>query len=388
LGDRIAYAKMDTLKDSYSLVTVDTTGSFISETPTLFPAFFIYWSPDDTRIAFLTNYKSFALQLGLQYIDLALEPTKALSLGKSVICKRKPPYLTPIILDTGRPYFITWSPRGNPSLFVHRNNSKLEIIDLQSANDGQVSFEKKLLNFTKMKEVGKFSAPFWVARETTEEMIGSGVTELLYAMEDGSKKRKHGELVLAEVALVQATIKHPLSAEEMNKMNLTELRSFFEEYNINPPPSSTTLKPHEEHTTWDHNNNDNNSTRTSEERQEYIKHLEQVFRDRVLLKEEVLLRKDVEAEYFSFLCSSDGTKVAYSGYIHHLELLETEKLYQDPTNYKPKLIATRVLGYFWSPNNRYVLYLVLVPDARRDLKWCIYDSLLSESYDLHTFMAT
>ncbi len=96
--------------------------------PTPFAAFYLYWAPDGTKLAFLGNDLSI-LRQALGMIDIVDNSVER--------------------IDIGQPYFFAWSPDSD-RLLVHAANSELYFLGLDGAKEPAGSTP------------GGFSAPSWV----------------------------------------------------------------------------------------------------------------------------------------------------------------------------------------------------------------------------------
>lgn len=95
--------------------------------PTPFVAFYLYWSPDGTTLAFLGNDVAAGRQ-GLAMIDVAAGTARR--------------------VDSGQPYYFAWSP-GSDRLLVHARNDSLYYLD---PDGSQTAIDQT---------PGVFSAPHW-----------------------------------------------------------------------------------------------------------------------------------------------------------------------------------------------------------------------------------
>jgi len=88
-----------------------------------------------------------------------------------------------------------------------------------------------------------------------------------------------------------------------------------------------------------------------------------------------------ETDYITFVVSPDGHKIALTPSGGHFAIV-LDKRKSPNTHYKLK----DVLGFFWSPNSRYLLFLVLNRlGGFGQVKWGIYDSQLNCHYEMHSF---
>jgi len=97
----------------------------------------------------------------------------------------------------------------------------------------------------------------------------------------------------------------------------------------------------------------------------------------------------LKTDFITFLVSPNGNRIAISPAVGNLAIIiDRQKLQKEGKNYQPKVIPD-ILGFFWSPNSRYLLFLTL---NRRgtfgQVQWGIFDSLIDEHYILHSFRIT
>jgi dipeptidyl aminopeptidase/acylaminoacyl peptidase len=122
---RVALHAQSAPNGSVHIAPVTGGETVVITTP--FPPFYLYWSPDGSRLAFLGNDASIADQ-GFGLIDTATNTVER--------------------VDVGRPYYFAWSPTSD-RLLVHAENRRLYYLAL----DGS----KEVLDVTP----GRFSAPGW-----------------------------------------------------------------------------------------------------------------------------------------------------------------------------------------------------------------------------------
>ena len=123
---RVGLSAQQAAPGSVHIVSPASGDAAVIATP--FPPFYLYWSPDGTRLAFLGNDLTHSGQ-GFGFIDTATN-----------VAKRA---------DLGQPYYFAWAPESD-RLLVHAANSELYYLAL----DGT----KQPLPL----QPGSFSAPSWV----------------------------------------------------------------------------------------------------------------------------------------------------------------------------------------------------------------------------------
>lgn len=108
-----------------SLLTFDNNGHILSNSKTPYPAFYISFAPDNTRMMNLSNYQIFGwgYDIGLQYIDIGTNPLNTL-MGFIY------PFSLLIHKDHGRPYYYSWHPNGEPQLIAHVGDSRLDLLTI------------------------------------------------------------------------------------------------------------------------------------------------------------------------------------------------------------------------------------------------------------------
>lgn len=137
---RVALEAQQELAGAVHFVAASGGDPTVVATP--FPPFYLYWSPDGSRLAFLGNDPSL-LRIGLGMIDTVDGSVEQ--------------------VDSGQPYYLAWSPASD-RLLVHAAGRELYFLGL----DGS----KELAGPTP----GRFSAPNW-----------AGDTQLFPVAEDGKQ---------------------------------------------------------------------------------------------------------------------------------------------------------------------------------------------------------
>jgi len=117
-----------------ALITSRADGSERSEVETRFAPFYLFWSPDDSKLAYLSNWVGDAGQtIALQMVDIASPNAEAALVG------------------TGQPFYFSWAPTGE-QMITHVANQSVALLTLA---DGEV----KVLT----EVAANFAAPQWSA---------------------------------------------------------------------------------------------------------------------------------------------------------------------------------------------------------------------------------
>ncbi len=150
-GEQVAFAVVDnsTGTAQSALIVSRFNGTAQRRYATPFAPFYIYWSPDETRLAYLSNWSGLSEQtIALRLLDLAGESAEIVTLAE------------------GRPLYFAWSPDGT-RLLAHIGNERLEF--------RAITGESQALTLTS----AGFPAPQW----------SPDGERLLYALGDGSGRR-------------------------------------------------------------------------------------------------------------------------------------------------------------------------------------------------------
>ena len=151
------------------IVTIETGEVAIVDTP--FPPFYLYWSPDATKIAMLGNDVEFGRQ-GLLLLDVSAGSASR--------------------LDSGQPYFFAWSPDSD-RLLVHAENRVLYYLDVDGSRTDLSD------------EPGPFSAPHWAGDAQLYPVANGDQQALSLFDNDGD--------VLRRVATIPAAVALGLSGD-------------------------------------------------------------------------------------------------------------------------------------------------------------------------------
>jgi len=135
-GERIGWTRVDETTAGYrsALITSRADGSARSEIETIFAPFYLYWSPDDSKLAYLSNWINAGNQtIALQLLDVANNSTE------------------PALLGTGQPFYFSWSPDG-AQMITHVAGEQIALLTVV---DGAV---QPISNLS-----ANFAAPQWSA---------------------------------------------------------------------------------------------------------------------------------------------------------------------------------------------------------------------------------
>ena len=133
-GEKIGWSRVDQNATGLTsaLLTSHSDGSERTETATPFAPFYLYWSPDDSTLAYLSNWLGDQGQtIALQTVDLTNDSSK------------------PTLVDTGQPLYFSWAP-DSKQMVTHVANARAALVSLAS---GEV---------TVLSEASaNFAAPQW-----------------------------------------------------------------------------------------------------------------------------------------------------------------------------------------------------------------------------------
>ncbi len=159
-GKRIAWtaiARVDSVRGS--LITANANGTARTENATTFPPFYLYWSPDDSKVAYLSNWLAPSGQ------------TIALHVANILATDSTDPNAAPLVetdpVGVGQPFYFSWAPSAD-RMIAHVANREVILLDLAAE-------EPSIL----VEESANFAAPQWV---TSTDNDG----ELLYVIKDAT----------------------------------------------------------------------------------------------------------------------------------------------------------------------------------------------------------
>ncbi|MEZ4730814.1 MAG: hypothetical protein R3E79_27130 [Caldilineaceae bacterium] len=140
-GERIGWTVLEQTAAGLqsTLITSRADGSERTQAETLFPPFYLYWSPDDSKLAYLSNWLGEQGQtIALQLVNIAGGGDEAITIG------------------TGQPLYFSWAPTSE-KLITHAANQRVALVTL-GRDDVQVLTEAS----------ANFAAPQW---STTGEQL-------------------------------------------------------------------------------------------------------------------------------------------------------------------------------------------------------------------------
>lgn len=160
-AERVAWVEVGTQagQPESALLTSRVDGSEPTRAPTLFPPFYLMWSPDSTRVAYLSNWE--AQDLALRLVDVGAGGDDTVMLG------------------TGQPYYFSWAP-DNQRLLVHVGNERLALLSLDGS---QTAIDA---------DPAVFPAPQWSqdGSQLVYAIREAGEQQLLLAGLDGEPQRR------------------------------------------------------------------------------------------------------------------------------------------------------------------------------------------------------
>lgn len=128
-GERLGWVRFEatTAGGRSALITSRADGSDRSEAETSFAPFYLYWSPDDSKLAYLSNWISEGSQtIALQLLDVANGNADTALVG------------------TGQPFYFSWAP-GGKQMVTHIANEQVALLAvadgaLQPLSDAATNF--------------------------------------------------------------------------------------------------------------------------------------------------------------------------------------------------------------------------------------------------------
>lgn len=115
-GEKIGWSRVDQNAAGLTsaLLTSHSDGSERTETATPFAPFYLYWSPDDSKLAYLSNWLGDQGQtIALQTVDLTNESSE------------------PTLVDTGQPLYFSWAP-DSKQMVTHVANERAALVNVAS----------------------------------------------------------------------------------------------------------------------------------------------------------------------------------------------------------------------------------------------------------------
>lgn len=141
LGERIGWTRLEQTADGLqsTLITSRADGSERTQVETRFAPFYLSWSPDDSKLAYLSNWLGDQGQtIALRLVDITNGGDEAVTLG------------------LGQPLYFSWAPTSD-QMITHAANQRVALVTLANA-------EVKVLTDVS----ANFAAPQW---STTGEQL-------------------------------------------------------------------------------------------------------------------------------------------------------------------------------------------------------------------------
>lgn len=117
-GERIGWTRVEQTADGLqsALITSRADGSERTEVETPYAPFYLYWSPGENKLAYLSNWLSEQGQtIALRLVDLDRGGDKAVTLG------------------TGQPLYFSWSPTGK-QMITHVANQRVALLTVANGD--------------------------------------------------------------------------------------------------------------------------------------------------------------------------------------------------------------------------------------------------------------
>lgn len=160
-GERIAWTAIQRTSVDFesALITARANGMEQTSAATPYPPFYLYWSPDDSKVAYLSNW------VGNNGSSIALRAVDVASGGKAVTT-----------IDIGQPYYFSWAPDSS-RMVAHVGNRQVRLLDLTdpTAERGDVTI---LVDGS-----ANFAAPQWYS-STIVDLSENVDDQLLYVIDD------------------------------------------------------------------------------------------------------------------------------------------------------------------------------------------------------------
>ncbi len=172
-GERIAWTAITRRGGSSAgmLMTALANGTMQTQTPTLFPPFYLFWSPDDSKVAYLSNW------LGTNGPTIALHVANIQGAAANNPRSGNTVEVDPI--GVGRPFYFSWAPTGD-QMIAHVGNREVLLLNVADQ-------EATVL----VEESANFAAPQWFTianavaeRQTASSMPVPEESGLLYVIRD------------------------------------------------------------------------------------------------------------------------------------------------------------------------------------------------------------
>ena len=121
-GKRIAWtaiARVDGVRGA--LITASANGMARTENATVFPPFYLYWSPDDSKVAYLSNWLAPSGQTIALHVANILAPD-SVDTNTAPLVETDP-------IGVGQPFYFSWAPSAD-QLIAHVGNREVILLDL------------------------------------------------------------------------------------------------------------------------------------------------------------------------------------------------------------------------------------------------------------------
>ncbi len=118
-GERIGWVGLEQSADGLqsTLTTSRADGTERTQVETLFAPFYLYWSPDDSKLAYLSNWLDGQEQtIALRVANVAGDSDEMVTIG------------------TGQPLYFSWSPTGE-QLITHAANRRVALVTVATGDE-------------------------------------------------------------------------------------------------------------------------------------------------------------------------------------------------------------------------------------------------------------
>jgi len=202
-GERIAWSAISRRGGNADgkLVTALANGAAQTTTATLFPPFYLFWSPDDSKVAYLSNW------LGPNGPTIALHVDNILqTLTTERDATERDAKVVPAIepVGVGRPFYFSWSPTSE-QMVAHVGNREVLLLDPVTSDTTVI-----------VEDTANFAAPQWftIAETAGAAVEGkrfvSGDSGLLYVIRDENT----AQLILSDDQGKNEQILTPLARQD------------------------------------------------------------------------------------------------------------------------------------------------------------------------------
>lgn len=210
-GERIAWTSITRASGAPQgqLITTLANGTERTKTATLFPPFYLFWSPDDRRVAYLSNW-----------LDNQ-RPTIALHVANVPPVEGAVEENAVELIGVGQPFYFSWAPTGD-KLIAHVGNQQVLLLDVTQPS---VKAQSTVL----VEASANFAAPQWFSMaqdfsmsgaaettETDEALFAAGEGGLLYVILDDNT----AQLVLSDEDGTNERLLTPLARQDFLSFNM------------------------------------------------------------------------------------------------------------------------------------------------------------------------